>query len=116
MKKLTLVNMKFTIPIIFDTLLETVNSAKTLEETDGFVTDVILQIVNLIANLLKNNIDSLAIPTVIKSALRKLKSLFVPQIKDKEEGKIGDPEPENAKLSNSTRETSDTSGDGREEQ
>ena len=80
------------------------------------MTDAILQIVNLIANLLKNNIDSFAIPRVIKSALRKLKSLFVPQTKDKEEDKIGDPEPENAKLSNSTKEISDTSRDGKEEQ
>ena len=102
--------------LIFHTLVETVNSAETLEETDGFVTDAILQIVNLIANLLKNNIDSLAIPAVLKSALKKLKSLFVPQTKDKEEGKIGDPEPENAKLLNSTEETSETSREGRKEQ
>ena len=64
--------------LIFHTLVETVNSAETLEETDEFVTDAILQIVNLIANLLKNNIDSLAIPAVRKSTLSKLKSLFVP--------------------------------------
>ena len=101
---------------IFHTLVETVNSAETLEEADEFVTDAILQIVNLIANLLKNNIDSLAIPAVLKSTLRKLKSLFVPQTKDKEEGKIVDPEPENAKLSNSTEETSETSREGRKEQ
>ena len=102
--------------LIFHTLVETVNSAETLEETDEFITDAILQIVNLIANLLKNNIDSLAIPAVLKSALKKLKSLFVPQTKDKEEGKIVDPEPENAKLSNSTEETSETSREGRKEQ
>ena len=64
--------------LIFHTLVETVNSAETLEETDEFVTDAILQIVNLVANLLKNNIDSLAIPAVRKSTLSKLKSLFVP--------------------------------------
>ena len=102
--------------LIFHTLVETVNSAENLEETDGFVTDAILQIVNLIANLLKNNIDSLAIPAVPKSALKKLKSLFIPQTKDKEEGKIGDLEPENAKLLNSTKEASETSREGRKEQ
>ena len=75
-----------------------------------------MQIVSLIANLLKNNIDSLAIPAVLKSALRKLKILFIPQTKDKVEGKIGDPEPENAKLSNSTKETSETSTEKRKEQ
>ena len=41
------------------------------EETDGFVTDTILQIVNIIAGLLKNNIDSLNVPAVLKSALKK---------------------------------------------
>ena len=75
-----------------------------------------MQIVNLIANLLKNNINSLAIPAVQKSALRKLKHLLVPQTKNKEEGKIGDPEPENDKLLNSTEETSQNSMEGREEQ
>ena len=75
-----------------------------------------MQIVNLIANLLKNNINSLAIPAVQKSALRKLKHLFVPQTKNKEEGRTGDPEPENDKLLNSTEETSQNSMEGREEQ
>ena len=75
-----------------------------------------MQIVSLIANLLKNNIDSFAIPAVLKSALRKLKRLFVSQTKDKEEGEIGDPEPENAKLTNSTEETSETSREKRKEQ
>ena len=75
-----------------------------------------MQIVNLIANLLKNNINSLAIPAVQKSALRKLKHLFVPQTENKEEGKTGDPEPENDKLLNSTEETSQNSMEGREEQ
>ena len=65
--------------LIFHTLVETVNSEQPQEETDGFVTDAILQIVNTIAGLLRNNIDSLNIPAVLKSALKKLKSLFIPQ-------------------------------------
>ena len=44
--------------LIFHTLAERVNSNQPQEETDGFVTDTILQIVNVIAGLLKNNIDS----------------------------------------------------------
>ena len=44
--------------LIFHTLAESVNSDQPQEETDGFVTDTILQIVNVIAGLLKNNIDS----------------------------------------------------------
>ena len=39
-------------------------------------------------------------PEILKSVLKKLKTLFIPQVKDKEEGKVGDPEPENAKQLN----------------
>ena len=56
--------------LIFNTLVETINSEEEQEETDGFATDAILQIVNIIAGLLKNNTD---IPSVLKSALKKLK-------------------------------------------
>ena len=80
------------------------------------MTDTVLQIVNITAGLLKNNIDSLNIPAVLKSALKKLKSLFVPQTKGTEEGKTGEPEPENGKNSNETREASETSRDGAKEQ
>ena len=44
--------------LIFHTLIETVNSEQPQEETDGFVADAIVQIVNTIAGLLRNNIDS----------------------------------------------------------
>ena len=95
--------------LIFHTLVETVNSEQPHEETDGFVTDAILQIVNTIVGLLRNNIDSLNIPAVLKSALKKLKSLFIPQTKDSEEGKMGQAEPENA------QETSEASKSGSKE-
>ena len=65
--------------LIFHTLIETVNSVETEEETDGLVADAILQIVNLIAGLLKSNIDNLTVPALLKSVLKKLKSLFIPQ-------------------------------------
>ena len=61
--------------LIFHTLVETVNSEQPQEETDGFVTDAILQIVNTIAGLLRNNIDNLNIPAVLKSALKKIGKL-----------------------------------------
>ena len=48
----------------------------------------------------------------MKSALNKLKSLFIPQIKDTEEGKTGEAEPENGENSNETQETSETDGNG----
>ena len=102
--------------LIFHTLVETINSQEGQEETNRFVTDTILQIVNIIAGLLKNNIDSLNIPAVLKSALKKLKSLFIPQTKDTEEGKTGKAEPKNGVNSNETQETSETGGDGAKEQ
>ena len=80
------------------------------------MTDAILQIVNTIAGLLKNNIDSQNIPAVLKSALKKLKSLFIPQTKDSEEGKTGEAEPENGKNINVTQQASEASGNGAKEQ
>ena len=59
--------------LIFHTLIETVNSEQDQEETEGVVTDAILQIVIKISELLKKNIDSLNLPTVLKNALKKIK-------------------------------------------
>ena len=59
--------------LIFHILAETTNSQESHEETDGLVTDTIAQIVNIIAGLLKNNIDNLNLPAVLKSALKKIK-------------------------------------------
>ena len=59
--------------LIFHILAETTNSQESHEETDGLVTDTIVQIVNIIAGLLKNNIDNLNLPAVLKSALKKIK-------------------------------------------
>ena len=80
---------------------------------DGFVSDTILQIVKVIAGLLKNNTGSLNLPAVLKGALQKLKSLFK---NDSVEGKPGNPEPENAQLSDETQEATEASRKGREEQ
>ena len=54
--------------LIFYTLVETVNSEQPQKETNGFETDAILQIVTTIAGLLRNNIDNLNIPAVLKDA------------------------------------------------
>ena len=99
--------------LIFHTLVQTINSNETQEETEGFVSDTILQIVNVIAGPLKNNIDSLNLPAVLKSPLQKLKSLFK---KDSIEGKPGNPESENVQLSDETQEASEASKEEREEQ
>ena len=53
--------------------MQTVNSKQNEEETDGIVTDAILQ---KISEFLKKNIDSLNLPTMLKNALKKIKSLF----------------------------------------
>ena len=92
--------------LIFHTLIETVNSVETEEETDGLVADAILQIVNLIVGLLNSNIDNSTVPEVLKSVLKKMKSLFIPQKKDREEGKTGKVEPKNGENSDkeSTKE------------
>ena len=89
--------------LIFHTLMQTVNSEQEQEETDGVVTDAILQIVIKITELLKNNIDSLNLPTVLKNALKKIKSLFIPQTKDQE-------------VQDNAKETSETSRERRKEQ
>ena len=102
--------------LIFHTLVQTINSNEPQEETDGLMTDVILQIVNTIIQLLKDNIDSLIIPAVLKRALKKLQSLFILQTKDSEEGNPGDPEPENDQVANETEQASEASREGREKQ
>ena len=101
--------------LIFHTLIQTINSDEPQEETDGFASNTFLQIVNIIAGLLKNNIESLNIPTVLKSALKKFKNLFVSQTKDSEEGNPGDPEPENPQKTSETQEASEASRERREE-
>ena len=100
--------------LIFNTLIETINSQESLEETDGFVTDAILQIVNVISGLLKNNLDGLKVPEIVKTALKKSKTLFVS--KEKDGSKTGEPEPENAELSLKAKKANETGREGREEQ
>ena len=56
--------------LIFHILAETINSQESHEETDGFVADTMVQIVKIIAGLLKNNIDNLNLPTILKRALK----------------------------------------------
>ena len=99
--------------LIFHTLVQTINFNEPQEETDGLMTDVILQIVNTIIQLYKNNTDSVNIPAVLKSALKKIQSLFVAQTKDSQEGNPGNPGPENGQDTNESQEGSDASREGR---
>ena len=65
--------------IIFYTLLDTVDLSSEiseLEETDGIATDIILKIVLKITGLIRQNIDSLPLPKILKDALKVVKELF----------------------------------------
>ena len=73
----------------FHSVFEIVTSEQAIEETDAFLNDKILAVVKIIADLLKNNIESLNLPTVLKTSLKKLKSLFT-KIKAKETVKTED--------------------------
>ena len=83
--------------------METINSEHDQELTEGTGTDAILQIVIKISELLKKNIDSLNLPTVLKNDLKKIKSFFIPQTKVQ-------------KVQQDAKETSEASGEGRKEQ
>ena len=63
--------------IIFHTLLETVDlDSDFTEETDGIITDIIIKIVIKISELIKQNVDSLPLPKILKDALKVIKDLF----------------------------------------
>ena len=50
--------------------METVNSEESLEETDGVNTDTFVLIISKLSDL-RENIDSLKLPAILKSALKK---------------------------------------------
>ena len=54
--------------------METINSEENLVEADGVITDTFALIISKLSDLLKQNIDSLKLPAILKSALKKLKS------------------------------------------
>ena len=104
--------------LIFHSLFEIVTSEQAVEETDGFLNDTILTVVKIIADLLKNNIENLKLPAVLKTALKKLKSLFT-KIKAEETVKteeINNAREKGTEHSIQTSETSSSSREGREEQ
>ena len=104
--------------LIFHSLFEIVTSEQAIEETDVFLNDTILTVVKIIADLLKNNIENLKLPAVLKTALKKLKSLFT-KIKAEETVKteeINNAREKGTEHSILTSETSSSSREGREEQ
>ena len=104
--------------LIFHSLFEKLTSEETFEETDGILNDTILVVCNIIAGLLKNNIDSLKLPAILKTAFKKLKNLF-DGVKEAKSGEIEWREPEvkeNTENSVQGKETNGPSREGREEQ
>ena len=89
--------------LIFHLLMETANSEESLDNTDGIVSDTMLKIVLKVSKLLKNNIDSLKIPEILKIALKKIKSFFNLQTD------------QNAEHTGESNKASETSRDGSEE-
>ena len=60
--------------IILHTLIESADFTDEItEETDGVVTDIIIKIVIKIADLIKQNIDTLPLPNILKQALKTIK-------------------------------------------
>ena len=90
-------------------------SEETFEETDGILNDTILVVCNIIAGLLKNNIDSLKLPAILKTAFKKLKNLSVGVKSGESEWREPEVE-ENAENSVQAKETDGPSREGREEQ
>ena len=63
--------------LIFHTLLETVDlDSDFTDESDGVITDIIFKIVIKISELIRQNVDSLPLPDILKNALKVIKSLF----------------------------------------
>ena len=63
--------------LIIHSLFKKVTSEETFEEIDSILNDTILVVCNIIAGLLKNNIDSLKLPAILKTAFKIFKNLFV---------------------------------------
>ena len=78
--------------------MEVIKPEEPLNNLEGVPTDTVLQVVLKISELLKKNIDSFKLPEFLKSALKKIKSLF----------------DQNAEPTDS-EETSNTFGNGSEE-
>ena len=95
--------------LIFHSLFEIVTSEETFEETDGFLNDTILAVCNIMAGLLRNNIDGLKLSAILKTVLRKLKSLFMGV---KEKSKTGESEVQTAEHSIQTKKTNGPSREG----
>ena len=85
--------------------MEAINSEENLEEADGVITDTFALTISKLSDLLRQNIDSLNLPAILKSAFKKIKKLFNVE-KTKED----------VQHTTDTQTSRETSGDGAKEQ
>ena len=55
--------------------MEAINSEENLEEADGVVTDTFALIISKLIDPLKQDIDSLKLSAILRSALKKIKNV-----------------------------------------
>ena len=97
--------------IIFHTLLDTIDLSSEIsegEETDGIVTDIILKIVLKISELMRQNIDSLPLPKILKDALKVIKELFNGKKSTQKSGGRSSVEAELKEFTSTTSSSSET--------
>ena len=61
--------------LLIRSLMEAINSEENLEEADGVVTDTFALIISKLIDPLKQDIDSLKLPAILRSALKKIKNV-----------------------------------------
>ena len=61
--------------LLIRSLMEAINSEENLEEADGVVTDTFALIISKLIDPLKQDIDSLKLPAILRSALKKIKNI-----------------------------------------
>ena len=97
--------------------MQSINYEENTDDTDG-IPDTILKIALKLTELLKNNIDSLKIPEILKLALKKLKNLFFNKKDGENEAESASrPQPEETSSSTSdsqvaTEKTEESTRDG----
>ena len=94
--------------LIFNSLLEAPLNKDSLNvDSEDEILDILITIATKLLELLRNNINSLKLPKIIKNTLRKLKSFIV---KDKKDGENKNDSKNSAEL-----ETSSGQGEGKSE-
>ena len=87
--------------------MQSINSEENTDDTDG-IPDTILKIASKLTELLKNNINSLEIPEILKLALKKLRNLFFNKKDGKNKAESESRlQPEETSSSTSDRETTE---------